>query len=486
MNWRKSFHINHEIPSADMFLWTDTAGGRTPTTREEVHRVVDMMRLNNHTTLHTEVDITRSHTAQHHRRMVPMPGTMVLSQQWAGITMVSFNVKPQLLGMLTESIAGANVEMEPLAPNGSSFGRQQDPNAILNECKDIGLGIDKIENNLERLRSLQQRALDDPDSSAQSNTNMQLDSLTSETMTLYREFAGRIRSIKQRPDSGSPRNASQVKNIDRRLKTAIQQYQRLESDFRAKLRDQMARQYRIVNPNASQAEVESVVSDTSANQQVFSQALMNADRRGQSRQALNAVENRHAAIQKIEAQMIELADLFNQMEELVVQQEAAVTIIEQKGEEVVDNIQGGNEHLVKGVVSARARNRKKWWCLLICGMLNSPLIPLKAKRPADNSSHHHHHRRHHRRHLRQSHQPPQSQKAKPGRRSGDSRPYRQCACRGLGLDPKRQIYTAEYACGYLKKGDSRWKWNSRTPNMSIPVGRLLVCLLCVPLRCSCA
>lgn len=57
------------------------------------------------------------------------------------------------------------------------------------------------------------------------------------------------------------------------------------------------------------------------------------------------------------------------MEALVVQQEAAVTVIEQKGEEVVENLDKGNEQLDSGIKSARARNRKKWWCLLICGML---------------------------------------------------------------------------------------------------------------------
>lgn len=264
--------------------------------------------------------------------------------------------------------------MQPLAPNGGSFGRRQGPNAILDECQEISMEISKVENSLGNLKSLQQRALDDPDSSSQSSVNQQLDKMTSLTMGKYRELAARIRDVKEQPDSGSPRNAPQVGKVDRELRTAIHTYQTLESDFRAKLRDQIARQYRIVNPNASQAEVEQIVSDTS-NQQIFQQALMQSDRRGQSRQALNAVENRHAAIMKIEQQMRELADLFNQMEALVVQQEAAVTVIEQKGEEVVENIQGGNEHLVKGVKSARARNRKKWWCLLICSTLISPYFP---------------------------------------------------------------------------------------------------------------
>jgi syntaxin 1B/2/3 len=263
-----------------------------------------------------------------------------------------------------DDYGGQNVEMAPLAQNGSQFGRQQDANAILNECREIDKGIDTIERNLENLKMLQQRSLDDPDSGAQSSTNRQLDALSSETMTLYRNFAGRIKAIKQQPDSGSPKNAPQVGKVDRKLKSAINQYQNVESAFRRKLQDQMARQYRIVRPDASEAEVREAVEDTS-NQQVFSQALLQSNRQGQSRQALNAVENRHAAIQKIEGQMIELAELFQDMEALVVQQEAAVTQIEGKGEEVVENMDKGTAEIGTAIVSARARNRKKWWCLLI-------------------------------------------------------------------------------------------------------------------------
>lgn len=324
--------------------------------------------------------------------------TMVLRQQWDVTTMVG------LPGMqsnfkVSKLIIGANVEMEPLAPNGSSFGRLHDANAILNECKRIDLKIIDIENDLEELKILQQRSLDDPDSSAQSSTNRQLDEMSSKIMTSYQNLVGDVRAIKQQPDSGNPRNALQVGKVDRTLKGAIHQYRNVESDFRARLRDQIARQYRIVNPNASQAEVERVVSDPGG-QQIFSQALMQSDRRGQSRAALSAVEDRHAAIQKIESQMTQLAQLFNEMEALVVQQEAAVTVIEQKGEEVVDNIQGGNEHLVKGVKSAQARNRKKWWCLLICGMST---YSFTIRNFANFASYYHHYCRHHRGHLCQSH-----------------------------------------------------------------------------------
>ena len=149
---------------------------------------------------------------------------------------------------------------------------QRDPNAILNECRDIDRGIDSIQRNLERLRFLQSRALDDPDASQGTQTNRELDSLSSDTMTLYRSFAARIKSIKQQPASGEPRNKPQVGLVDRKLKTAINEYQQVDRDFRHKLAAQMERQYRIVRPDASDAEVQEAIQDTS-NNQVFSQAV---------------------------------------------------------------------------------------------------------------------------------------------------------------------------------------------------------------------
>ncbi|KAI9706678.1 MAG: Plasma membrane t-SNARE, secretory vesicle fusion [Candelina mexicana] len=257
-----------------------------------------------------------------------------------------------------------DVELTPLNGQAGGYGGQpasRDPNAILNECRDIDRGIDSIEQKLDRLRFLQQRAVDDPDASQNTATNRELDALSSETMTLYRNFAARIKTIKSQPDSGSPRNAPQVGKVDRRLKSAINQYQTVERDFRKKLQAQMERQYRIVRPDASDAEVREAVEDTS------NQQLMQSDRRGQSQSALRAVQGRHEAIQKIESDMIQLAQLFQDMETLVVQQEPAVAQIEQRGEEVTENVGKANDEIAGAIVKARSRNRKKWWCLLIAG-----------------------------------------------------------------------------------------------------------------------
>ncbi|CAG7557098.1 unnamed protein product [Fusarium equiseti] len=259
---------------------------------------------------------------------------------------------------------GGSVEMEPLAQNGSSFGHGN-PNAILNECRDIDRGIDTVEQNLEQLRMIQQRTLDDADSSGSSAANRQLDSLSADTMSLYRELTERVRTIKSSPEASSAKNNPHVTRIDRRLKAAITQYQQVESQFRKRTQDQMARQYRIVRPDASEQEIQAAVEDTTGGQ-VFSQAMMQSDRQGRARAALSAVQDRHQALQKIEQQMVELAQLFQDMDTLVVQQEAAVTQIEQKGEEVVENLDKGNQEIGVAVNTARKTRKKKWICLGIC------------------------------------------------------------------------------------------------------------------------
>ena len=173
-------------------------------------------------------------------------------------------------------VGGNDMEMRPMNGQTDQYGAPaaRDPNAILNECRDIDRGIDSIEKNLERLRFLQQRAIDDPDASQGTATNRQLDELSSDTMTLYRSFAARIKSIKQQKESGDPRNKPQVGLVDRKLKSAINEYQQVDRDFRHKLSAQMERQYRIVRPDASEQEVQEAIQDTS-NNQVFSQAVSN-------------------------------------------------------------------------------------------------------------------------------------------------------------------------------------------------------------------
>lgn len=258
------------------------------------------------------------------------------------------------------------VEMTPLTQNVDPFS-DTNPNAALEEISEINRGIDDIQSNLRDLRMLQQRSLDDADSSASSSTNRDLERLNADTMANYRRLTQRVRELKSNPYN-QQKFGQQVRRVDTRLKDAIREYQQVESSFRKKTEEQMARQYRIVRPDATEDEVKAAVNDQTGGQ-IFQQALEQSSRRGQAMSVRNAVRDRHAQLQQIERQMIELAQLFQDMDTLVMQQDVAVANIEQKGEEVVENLDKGNVEIGTAVNTARATRKKKWICLGICGTL---------------------------------------------------------------------------------------------------------------------
>lgn len=68
--------------------------------------------------------------------------------------------------------------------------------------------------------------------------------------------------------------------------------------------------------------------------------------------------------------MMIIAQLYQDLEAAVVQQEPAVTQIEQRGEEVTEHVAKANTELAGAVDKARAARRKKWWCLGIVGQHN--------------------------------------------------------------------------------------------------------------------
>ena len=153
--------------------------------------------------------------------------------------------------------------------------------------------------------------------------------------------------------------------MDRRIKKAINTWQTQEADFRKEVKEQQKRQYLIVNPQATPQEI-ATVTDSNGDTQIFQQALMNADRRGQAQSTLANVRQRHDAIQQIERTMTELMELFQDLDRIVVEQEPLVQNIETKAEETQTHMDNAVVELGGAVKSARAARKKKWICLGVC------------------------------------------------------------------------------------------------------------------------
>ena len=127
--------------------------------------------------------------------------------------------------------------------------------------------------------------------------------------------------------------------------------------------------------------------------------LLRSNRVGDAGRTVAHVEARHVAIQELERTIIELAQMSEHLNAQVVQQEAAVMQVDQKGEQVTENVGRANQEMSGAVDKARSRNRKKWWCLLVVRMSSSLFDRTQVEGWSSLTSccsTHHHRRRHHR------------------------------------------------------------------------------------------
>jgi len=139
------------------------------------------------------------------------------------------------------------------------------------EVDQIRGGIDTVNANISRIELLHQRALKDIDESTSQQTQSQLEALVTETSALNNTLVSRIKVLKGKAGR-DPSKGPQVGVLDRNFKDALRKYQLVEKNFADRTREQMARQYRIVKPDATEEEVRQACED-SQGQQIFSQAV---------------------------------------------------------------------------------------------------------------------------------------------------------------------------------------------------------------------
>ncbi|KAL7266652.1 hypothetical protein RUND412_010798 [Rhizina undulata] len=239
---------------------------------------------------------------------------------------------------------------------------------FLSEVSTLRTSIARFRENVTTISELHSRSLAAYDSGAVSSENRQLEAVIAETTALSKDVKDHVKSLERdlilTERAGNMGDAAtkrgQVNRLKDEVREVAEEYQRVELQFQKKYREQMARQYRIVNPEATEEEIEHVV--TSGETQIFSQALMST--RVSSATSVNAaVRARNAEIQRIETTLVELLELFQQLNTMVEVQEEMVTNIAESSEQVVQDLESANEKLGAATESARGARKKKWMCL---------------------------------------------------------------------------------------------------------------------------
>ncbi|CAG8741504.1 4311_t:CDS:1, partial [Acaulospora colombiana] len=138
----------------------------------------------------------------------------------------------------------------------------------------------------------------------------------------------------------------------------LDEYRGLENAYMQQQTERIARQYKVIKPNATQQEIDEYVSNPNS-QPVFQQALL---RTGEARDVLGQVQRRHEDIKNIEQTIAELAALFQELDLQIDAQDPLIVQIEGNVDDTNVKIEKAQGELTQAKMSAIAARKKKWIC----------------------------------------------------------------------------------------------------------------------------
>jgi syntaxin 1B/2/3 len=131
--------------------------------------------------------------------------------------------------------------------------------------------INSLSQQVSSIATAHQRVFSSPDQGASG----QLESLTTQTQILNTRIKDEIRTLEidAKRSPGNATKDTQVKSLKQNFKNQLEQFRKEESEYGQRYRDQIKRQFKIVNPDASEAEVNEAADADWGNEGVFQTAV---------------------------------------------------------------------------------------------------------------------------------------------------------------------------------------------------------------------
>ncbi|KAK0639863.1 t-SNARE [Cercophora newfieldiana] len=239
---------------------------------------------------------------------------------------------------------------------------------FLSRVDNTRIEIRNLAADIQHIANLHQRTLSSTTTNSQAQH--QLDQVLALTQQKSATIRDQIQTLKldteSTPDSGLSNSAfrrkkGQVESLTADFKKEVHNLLTERQRYESLCRDQIARQYRIVNPNATEEEVRSAADRDLGEDGVFQTALRtNNARTGQASAVLGAVRARQNEMHKVEQSLVELGQLFQDLNTLVVQDGVVIARIEEQTAQAEDNINKGVEEIVVARDKAAHRRKLKW------------------------------------------------------------------------------------------------------------------------------
>ncbi|KAI9472012.1 MAG: t-SNARE [Benjaminiella poitrasii] len=242
---------------------------------------------------------------------------------------------------------------------------------FLAEVDAISTSIKTIQQNIDSINEVHNTSLVSINEKQWQENSQRLAQYVDETSSMNQHVKNRIKTL-ELSNARQPKKTdlnirkAQVGRIKKEFITCIQRYKDVEATFNQKYRQRVERQIRIVKQDVTEEELDAIIDSDQPNQ-IFAQSLL---RSSQAKAVLSEVQTRHDDIKRIQKTILELAQLFEDMQMMVEEQGEVLDQIENNAENTRADLEQGVKHVNKAIMLARSTRAKKWCCfvftLILC------------------------------------------------------------------------------------------------------------------------
>lgn len=248
------------------------------------------------------------------------------------------------------------------APGGSPGGN------FLNECQRIKDDIQQYKSNIEYLKQLQNQQMQAVSESEKKRTLDQIDSSTMEMKSMQNNIKNEIESLKSQVNRSDPDMVNQLNNLNRLFRGALRDLIVEEDHFKESVTHQAVEQYQIINPDASYHEAQQFVLQNGP-EDIFSTSLEMQNKKAEAMEVYQNVKYRHDELMKIQEMAATLNQMFNDLQDIVLEQDQYLTSANEHLDIAQDQFEKGDANVIEAVKTSKKNRKCKWIIIGLCILL---------------------------------------------------------------------------------------------------------------------
>lgn len=247
-------------------------------------------------------------------------------------------------------------------------------NEFLVQSEDCTANTQKIEQLTGELEMLHKKALSSATTEESGDTSTKIEVITgrlnqysNQNRTILKNIELDNEQLKEiaPPGSGHMRmRQTKHRALAAAFLRATRRLQKMQQAYRDKYRQQLERQYKIVNPKATSEEIKRVVEsdELGAQAQIFATAV-----KEDSRKTLRQMKDRFNDVKSIEKSILDLHQLFLDLQTIVVEQGDIINRVEYNVDHTVGYTDQAAADMKQAMDYQKSIWRKKWFLVvLIC------------------------------------------------------------------------------------------------------------------------